>query len=201
LIVGIEEKKMNKSLCIVSALFILMLSGCATNRVLTRIDSKQSPSPDSGYVAGMFSRDWEPGKLSFGLGIVNIETDEKYVMPFGIETVLSNAVVDQFGMIQIPPGEYRVAYWQTYSTKDKKQITQTSILPDSRAGLPFTLAPGEVVFIGSYVAKYERDNSTDGDKEWSVRHQQLALPLVQKALSRSYPEFVTQPLSCPSCLK
>jgi hypothetical protein len=192
---------MNKLLCIVSALFILMLSGCATNHVLTLVDAKQSPAPDSGYVAGMFSRDWEPGKLGFGIGIVNTATDEKYVMPFGIETVLSNAVVDQFGMIQLPPGEYRIAFWQTYSTKNKEKITQTSFSPDSRAGLPFTLAPGEVIFLGSYVAKYERDNSTDGNKKWSVRHQQLALPLVQKALSRSHPAFVTQPLSCPSCLK
>jgi hypothetical protein len=88
-----------------------------------------------------------------------------------------------------------------YSPKDEEILSQTDISPDSRGGLPFTLAPGEAVFIGSHVAKYGPGTGPDGNKTWSVSLQQLALPTVQKALAKKYPEFVTQPLSCPSCLK
>jgi hypothetical protein len=104
-------------------------------------------------------------------------------------------------MIQLPPGEYRIENWQIYSTKNKEQLTQTGFQPDSIAGLPFTLAPGEVVFIGSYVARNGSNSSAEDNNTWSVRHQQLTLPTAQKALSRGYPQFATQPLSCPSCLK
>jgi hypothetical protein len=192
---------MNKSLCIASALFVLLLSGCASLPIQPIIDSSQSPEPDSSYVAGMFSRDWSPNKLGIGLGIVNIETDEEYVMPFGVETGMRDSMVDAFGMIQLPPGEYRIAYWLIYSGKDEEILSQTSILPDSIVGLPFTLAPGEAVFIGSHVARYGSNNSSDGNNTWSVSLQQLTLPTVQKALSKNYSEFKTLPVSCPSCLQ
>jgi hypothetical protein len=193
---------MNKLLGITTVFCIVMLSGCTNNRLPIQpiMDSKQFPVLDSGYIAGMFSRDWDPEKLGFGLGIVNIETAEEYVMPFGVETGLPSKVIDKFGMIQLPPGEYRIAYWLAYSTRKKEEIFQTSISPDSIDGLPFSLMPGEVVFIGSYVARIERNNNPD-DKTWDVHYQQLTLPSVQKALSKVNPEFATLPLLCPSCLK
>jgi hypothetical protein len=194
---------MKKMLCSAAALCVLLLSGCATNNMLVQpiMNSSESPSSDSGYVAGMFSRDWNPARSGFGLGIVNTATAEEYVMPFGVETGMPHSVTDAFGMIQLPPGEYRVAYWLTYSAKDQEILSQTDISPDSRGGLPFTLAPGEAVFIGSHVAKFGPSAGSDGNKTWSVSLQQLSLPTVQKALSKKYPEFVTQPLTCPSCLK
>ncbi|MDO8990437.1 MAG: hypothetical protein Q7U91_12485 [Sideroxyarcus sp.] len=194
---------MKKLLCSAAALCVLLLSGCASNQMFFQpiMDSSQSPASDSGYVAGMFSRDWNPARSGFGLGIVNTATAEEYVMPFGVETGMPHSVTDAFGMIQLPPGEYRVASWLMYSPKDAEILSQTDISPDSRAGLPFTLAPGEAVFIGSHVAKYGLSTDSDGNKTWSVSLQQLALPTVQKALAKKYPEFVTQPLSCPSCLK
>jgi len=195
---------MKKLICIAAGLCILVLSGCATNNhgfFQPIMDSNETPASSSGYVAGMFSRDWNPSKLGFGLGIVDTATAEEYVMPFGVETGMPGSVADAFGMIQLPPGEYRIAYWIIYSGNDEALLSQTSISPDSKTGLPFTLEPGEVIFIGSHVARYDGNNSADGGKTWSVYHQQLIFPSVQKALSRSYPAFATEPLSCPGCLK
>lgn len=192
---------MNKLLCTAAVLSTLMLSGCANNGRLTFqpiMDSGQSPAASSSYVAGMFSRKWESGKTSFGLGIVNTATAAEYVMPFGRERTLPNDVVDEIAMIQLPPGEYRIAYWFNYSTKELEQITRTNIPADSMSGLPFTLAPGEVVFIGSYVAAKERSSGSDQTR---VRLQRLTLPSARKSLSNSYPAFATQAMSCPSCLK
>jgi hypothetical protein len=165
------------------------------------MDSKQNPVLSSSYAAGMFSRNWDRGKTGFGLGIVNTATAEEYVMPFGVETIFPTDVVDEVAMIQLPPGEYRIAYWLTYSTGEIEQIARTDVAADSMTGLPFTLAPGEVTFIGSHVARRERNNSSNGNKAWSVRHQQLTLQSAQKAFSRGYPAFATQPMSCPSCIK
>jgi len=187
----------------IAALCALMLSSCANNpaRVQPIVDSRQSPTSSSGYVAGMFSRDWGPGKLDFALGIVNSATAEGYIMPFGVGTTLPESVKDRFGMIQLPPGKYRIAYWTSYSTKDQQQLTKTGISPDSSAGLPFTVASGEVVFLGSFVARNGQTGDSGSSNQWSVHHQRIVLQSAQQALSRSYPSFSAQPLSCPSCLK
>ncbi len=192
---------MKKLLCTAAALSILMLSGCANNGRLTVrpiMEATHSPAMNSSYVAGMFSREWGAGKTSFGLGIVNTATAEEYVMPFGRERTLPNDVVDEIAMIQLPPGEYRIAYWLNYSTSELEQIARTDIPADSMSGLPFTLAPGEVVFVGSYVARKER---SDGSDQTRVRHQRLTLQSARKSLSNSYPAFATQAMSCPTCLK
>lgn len=188
---------MKISLGFVATLCIVLLSGCASSGLPLQpiIDAKQAPAPDAGHVAGMFTRDWNPGKLGFGLGIVNTATAEEYVMPFGVETVLPKKLTDELGVIELPPGEYKVAYWVTYSTASHEQLSITEIPPGSVAAEPFSLASGEVVFIGSHVARY------DLNQTWSVSQQRLTLPAVQKAISSKYSEFVNQPLSCPSCLK
>lgn len=193
---------MNKLLCTAAVLSILMLSGCASHHPTIQpiMDPRQSPAMGSSYVAGMFSQEWESGKTSFGLGIVNTATAEEYVIPFGTKRILLSDVVDEIAMIQLPPGEYRIAYWLNYSTRELEQITRANITGDSMRGLPFTLAPGEVVFVGSYVARKERSNGTDG-AQTKVRHQRLTLRSAQKAFTNSYPAFATQPMSCPSCLK
>ncbi len=193
---------MNKSFCIAASLCILMLSGCANNHdalVQPVMRFEQTPASSSGYVAGMFSRKWDSKKSGIGLGIVNTATGEEYVMPFGVERALPTDVADDFAMIQLPPGEYKIENWLNYSTRDGAPISKTSIPSNSMAGLSFSLAPGEVVFLGSYVAKME--GNPDGSKTWAVHQQRLTLRLVQKALANGYPAFTTLPLSCPSCLK
>lgn len=193
---------MNKSFCIAAGLCVLMLSGCASNRALVQpiMHSKQTPVLSSGYVAGMFTRKADSRKSGIGLGIVNTATAEEYVMPIGVERPLPTDVTDEFEMIQLPPGEYKVANWLNYSTKDGELISKTSILSNSMSDLSFTLAPGEVVFIGSYVARMD-GNNPDGNKTMTVIHQRLTLRSAQKALTSGYPGFTTVPLSCKSCLE
>lgn len=194
---------MNKLYWIAASLCMMVLTGCAgsSTRFQPPLDSKQSPVTGSGYVAGIFSRDWAPGRLDFAFGIVNVDTAEEYVMPFGVDTALPDSVKDKFEMIPLPPGKYRIAYWLSYSAKDHKQLSRTDNFASPMVGTAFTLAPGEVVFIGSYTARYGRTGGSDGNSQWAVYQQRLPVQTVQKALVGSYPSFYSQPLSCPSCLK
>ena len=72
---------MNKSFAVAAVLCVLILSGCGGLPIQPILDSKQSPSVESAYVAGMFSKNWDPGKLGFGLGIVDVASAREYVMP------------------------------------------------------------------------------------------------------------------------
>ncbi|MBI5006509.1 MAG: hypothetical protein HZB95_05225 [Nitrosomonadales bacterium] len=188
---------------IACAFAVLLLSGCANTPkpmpIQPIMSAKQAPATDSSYVAGMFSRKWELGKLGCGLGIVNTATAEEYVMPFGAVTRLSNDVVDEVAMIQLPPGEYRIAYWLTYSTDESQPITRTDVAADSLTGRPFKTVAGEVIFLGSY--ETHRENDAEGKKVWTVHHVRITPRLAQRELSYKYPAFATQPLACPSCLK
>lgn len=191
---------MNKFHWIAAALCILTLSSCASNPTtpyLPIMSPQQTPTSSTGYVSGLFSRDWAPGKLGFALGIVNTATAEEFFMPFGVETTLPDSVKDKVSMIQLPAGTYRIAYWLTYSGKERKELGRAAFPPESAAGSSFTVASGEVVFIGSYVAR----NAPASGGLWTVIHQRIAQQYAQKAFSNSYPAFASQPLSCPSCLK
>lgn len=194
---------MNRLLSTVVALSILLLSGCASNPLPIQpiLSSKHTPELNSSYVGGMFSQDWGADKIGFGIGLVNIATAEEYIVPFGENIGLPRSISDEFVMVQLPPGGYRVSYWVIYSSNETEKISQTEIPPNSLVGSTFALAPGEVVFIGSHVARDTHDSNSNGNKTWVVRHQQLSLRTVQKVLSNRYPAFVPQPLRCPSCLK
>lgn len=188
---------MNKLFAVAAVLCVLVLSGCGGLPIQPIMDSKAFPTKDSAYVAGMFSRSWDDEKLGFGLGLVEVESDDEYVMPFGVETDLPNSVNDVFVMIQLPPGKYRIASWLTYS--GDSALTQTNVRPDSVTGMPFTIAPGEVTFVGSHVARSKRPSGSD-NFTWTVYHQRLSQRTAEKALSKSYPSFSNLPMSCPSCL-
>jgi len=190
---------MNRLFCVFAAFFLLMLSGCETPTRMSFLqpvmDSKQSPAADSGYVTGMFSRDWGPGRMEFALGIVNTATGKEYVMPFGVETLLPSSVSNQMTMIQLPPGEYKVAYWLDYSTRDRQQLAGADMPSGSMENTAFKLASGAVVFMGGYAARNSSGNT------WSVHYQRVTPQSVQKALANSYPLFLKQPLSCLNCLQ
>ncbi len=189
---------MNKLFAVAAVLCVLLLSGCGGLPIQPIMDSKAFPTKDSAYVAGMFSRSWDDKKLGFGLGLVEVESDDEYVMPFDVTTDLPNSVKDRFVMIELPPGKYRIASWVTYS--GGSALTQTNISPDSVTGMPFTLAPGEVAFIGSHVARSQRLSRSDDNYTWTVYHQRLSMKTVLKELPKSYPSFSNLPMSCPSCL-
>ena len=193
---------MKKSLYAVIALGILLLSGCASNRfpIQPILERTQSPEPAGAYIAGMFSRDWNPSRTSFGIGIVNTATSEEYVMPFGVETILPERVTDEFVMIQLPPGRYKVEYWITYATGDGEMLNKTDISPESLSATPFELAAGKAVFLGSYVARSGKGGAGNEGNSWSVYHQRLTPQVMRKGLLNRYPSFSRLPMSCPSCL-
>lgn len=191
---------MKRSFCIVVVLGMLALSGCAGNHVTIQpiLTSAQTPAMGSAYVAGMFSRKWDPSLTSFGLGILNIQSGEEYVLPFGRENTLPTNVSDELDLIRIPPGEYRVAYWISYSIKEQSRLSKTDFLPDSPTGKTFTLTSGGVVFLGSYIPE-AAGKDAEGRMLWTMRHWKLTLRSAQTALNRSYPQFAAQPMTCPSC--
>lgn len=155
---------------------------------------------DSGYLAGNFSRKWDSNKSSFGLGILNTVTAEEYVIPFGKETDLPTDISDEYDMIQVPPGEYRIAYWITYSISEQVQTSRTDFPIDTVTSKAFTLDPGGVVFLGSFVPEM-KNHEADGTRTWTIQHWRHTQRSAQKALEKNYPEFKAQPLLCPSCIE
>lgn len=193
---------MKRLFCIVVVLGMLPLSGCASNRVAIQpiLAPTQTPAVDSAYVAGMFSRKWDSSLTSFGLGILNTKTAEEYVLPFGPENTLPTNVSDELDLIRIPPGEYRVAYWIRYSIKERSWLSKTEFTPDSLTSKTFTLAPGEVIFLGSFVPE-AAGKDAEGKAVWVMHHWRTSQRATQNALNRSYPKFMAQPLICPSCME
>jgi hypothetical protein len=193
---------MNRLLPVSAILCVLALSGCATGLSFRPVlDQNTAPASGNGYVAGLFSHDWEPGKTTFGLGIVNTATADEYVLPFGFATEWPTTATDVFAMTSLPPGKYKVAHWLSYTTKGQDVLTRTDVAPGSSAVAPFTLAPGEVVFVGSYVARNVEAGKPYDEKAWTVHSQRLTRHSVEKLLSKRYPLFTTQTVSCPGCIE
>ncbi len=193
---------MNKLLCTAAVLSILMLSGCASQcpTIQPIMEPRQSPAMSSSYVAGMFSQEWESGKTSFGLGIVNTATAEEYVIPFGTKRILPKQrgrrnCHDSASSGRIQDCVLAQLFDQRNGTNYSNQY-----LCRFHERLAVYACARKVVFIGSYVARKERSSRFRG-RQTRVRHQRLTLQSAQKSLSNSYPAFATQAMSCPSCLK
>ncbi|HYU09433.1 MAG TPA: hypothetical protein VEK77_08645 [Gemmatimonadales bacterium] len=172
--------------------FILQLSACVSVQQTVRADA--APVPTAGYVAGSFTTD---KGSAFGFGLVNTETGEDYVMPFGQERNMPSVRDNELGMIQLPPGNYKIAYWVTYATLTKQREVKKAI-DNPVFGAPFTVAPGAVVFLGSFSTR--TDFFPYRRAEWSFRANRISRREAKDMFAKTYPRFADLPFSCRLCL-
>jgi TPR repeat protein len=155
----------------------LAATGCVT--VEQRVPKTAVPDLASGYVGGIFSKDTVAG---FGFGLHEVNTGREYVL--GVEE-------KDVGLIAVPPGKYRVAYWVSFALTHE-QLTKQEIPASHPLGRTFDVGPGQVVLLGRWSA--DRAMST-----YMLSSTRIAEAEAVAALRASYPGFGAAPATCFVC--
>jgi hypothetical protein len=180
------------------AILVVLLPGCVG---LQKVLDRDTPrNATSGYVAAIFTNTSTTlGRgHAFGLGIVDAKTGADFVMPFGDQTSEPNAAI-----VELPPGEYRVAYWVTYARLTRSREGKKD-LPDGHAlGRRFKVAAGEVVLLGALAANTSTSGSTSANVaftwNWTIQALPVRDSVARQKLASDYPNFVGAPVRCIVC--
>ncbi len=169
--------------CIFAYIIILILVGCTFVKPVAYVQPTATPNKYNGYVAAIFSGDGQ----GFGLGVFNMESKIDYLMPFFKRSFGLKSHPDEVRVIEVPPGEYQITYWNTYDHLDNHQFNKTD-LPDP-AKFAFTVKPGRMTFIGHFKANQAGvDNYTSTTITWRVTPipttKEKALALIKKSYDK-----------------
>jgi hypothetical protein len=165
-------------------LVVTLLVGCTIVSVQPKVPRDAQPSEINGYVGGLFDKDTIVG---FGFGLQDEQTGKEYVLE------LEDNVV---GLVAVPPGRYRVAYWVTWAALTGDRLTQQAIPRSHPFGHDFEVRPGQVTFLGHWSA----------DRQMHFRSNTFTLAPVaiteaeaRDALHTAYPSFATERIQCVFC--
>jgi hypothetical protein len=170
------------------------LAGCVT--LQPPVLNTAKPIATSGYVAGIFSRSAGPG-WGYALGLVENRGGNAYTMAFD-EASRTVPARQTTSMIELPPGEYRVAYWTTYGWLFKQQASRKDLPAEHVLARPFTVKQGQVVVIGHLLASTEE---LSGRINWSIVPQKARESEVVASFRRAFPGFEQAPVECLLCLR
>lgn len=161
-----------------AAAFVLVLgAGCVV--VEPPISHAAAPSPASGYVGGVFSKDTLAG---FGFALRNEQTSAEYVLQVEDHGV---------GLIAVPPGRYHVASWVTWAVTGER-LTQKAIPGDVAFGRAFDVEAGSVTLLGSWSA--DRSGRT-----YMITAHPISEAEAGIEFRRAYPQFTRIPVYCTFC--
>jgi hypothetical protein len=160
-----------------AALVLVLGAGCFV--VQPPISHTAAPSPTSGYVGGVFSKDTVVG---FGFALRNAETSAEYVLEVEDHGV---------GLIAVPPGRYHVASWVTWAITGER-LTEKAIPGDVAFARTFDVEAGSVVLLGSWSA--DRDGRT-----YVIVPHPISEADVGTEFRRAYPQFANTPVYCTFC--
>jgi hypothetical protein len=142
------------------------------------------PAPASGYVGGLFTKDTVVG---FGFGLRDEQTKREHVL-----AVEDNDV----GLIPVPPGVYRVAYWMTWSLTREK-LTKKEIPTNVSFGRTFEVGAGRVMLLGKWSADREIGFARN---TFLIVPQRISEREAVEAFRAAYPAFAGVPVGCLLCL-
>jgi hypothetical protein len=185
-----------------AALVLLFLPIAAAAEPLTR-DSSRSPA--MGYVGGDFALREIGEENVTAFIITNEDTNKEYTLPF-LTTKPSVKVENKATvLVALPPGTYKVTQWVVYSQfwgnwwggrEVKKEVSQ------GRIAEPFTLAAGEVIFLGRFVATNKFSaNAWVASSYDTVQEATLSENEARALLSGSYPNFSAASVTCIDCVQ
>lgn len=184
--------------CLTRILFIVMtvfLSACAS--VTSTVKADSTPAADAGYIVGLFTKNKSAG---VGLGIVNTASGYEYLLPFGEDTSWPSAKANEFSMIKVPPGDYRIKYWATYATLTK-EIFAKSEIKDAPISSTFKVEANSVAFVGSYSIVQEWAPMPVGGWKfiWNLRQEPIAQKEASDRFSKAYGGYSQSSFSCFMC--
>jgi hypothetical protein len=164
-------------------LFVLALCvGCV--QVEPKFPRSASPSPTSGYVGGLFSKDTIVG---FGFRLQDEQTKQTYVIEVEDKAV---------AVIAVPPGTYHVESWLTWAALTGEKLTEQVIPSGTRFGRSFDVQAGQVVLLGSWFADRHMGF---GSNTFTINSAPITETEAIGALYAAYPRFVDVPVHCLHC--
>jgi len=178
-----------------AALLLALLAGCAG--LAPTVPASARPDPDSGIVAGLFSRQG----MSFALVLRPIGGTAEYILPMGEDVRWPADTQRSSVAIAVPPGTYVIAEYFAYGTVNKEVITRR---PNTIAALqaPFEVRAGAVVHLGEISVESLPVRGPNGytagfNMRISPRHSPW--PEVRGAFEGAYPHLAAMPATCLSC--
>ncbi len=172
------------------------LAGCAGLQPIVKKTATYDPA--KGYVVGTFGSVENSG---FGL-VLTDHIGRRYPITFG-EAKFGDATRDLTGMVALPPGDYRITDWMTY-TRVAGVAVQTLPFPEGNPiTRPFEVKPGHVVYLGRFDAAMHRSSKgllgITVHTEWSINARPISADAVPPVIAREYPGFTAAPLECLIC--
>jgi hypothetical protein len=165
------------ALVLVLVLVLVLGAGCVVAE--RPISHAAAPSPTTGYVGGVFSKDTVAG---FGFALRNDQTSAEYVLEVEDHGV---------GLIAVPPGPYHVASWVAWAVTGER-LAGKAIPSDLAFGRTFDVEAGSVTLLGSWSA--DRDG-----RRYMIAPHPISEPEAGAELRRAYPQFARTPVYCPFC--
>lgn len=161
------------------ALF-LSLQACVSPAAL--VEPAALPKTETGYVAGVFSAS---RVASFGFDLINTKTQETTIMPFFTRSYMPSVRPDQFTMISLPAGTYRIRRWVTFATLTNEILTSKN-LPQYAGAFEFDVTPGRVTFLGKFEANQKRQAA---GIYFSFRKRYIDQDELAELMKLAYPNF------------
>jgi hypothetical protein len=177
--------------------FAAFLGGCATAEKI--VSTGTAPNPQQAYVGGNFTINKPVFVTAFVL--TNQETQQEHIIPFTGKSDFKPGQ-NETNLVAVPPGSYKATHWMVYNAfwgaSSKEFKTKLS---DSLFTAPFQVRPGEVVFLGKFIAQSAWTPSvfsskTEGD--WTA--MKISRQDAQNFVQTSYPQFGQMPISCIACI-
>lgn len=155
----------------------LAAAGCVTTT--PRVAGTAAPSAGAGYVGALSSKDTV---AQFAFGLVDQGSGREYVIGLN----------DSVGLIELPPGRYRVTYWTSYAFTGERLTRQEIPERDRVFGRPFEVGAGQVVMLG----KWHADRSMN---LYEISSAPLRIGEAADAVRQTYPAFAHLPVDCILC--
>lgn len=163
-------------------------SGVGTNG---RSAKDATPTPGKGYVAAILKS--AEGWAGFSLVVVDATGRESW-----IDFDSSNKVDPgelPISMIELPPGDYRVAAWASANLPAPKPIAASE--PIAR---PFAVRPGHVVFLGRFTGRGKVDVAGNvTTTSWTISSQAFGADEAVFHFRKGFPGFGPTPMECLLC--
>lgn len=134
----------------VTCLLALLATLSACVAPVPLVQSESLLRPHAGFVGGVYSSNSNTG---WGFTVENTVTGREILMPFFNDNFNLYDRPEQFSMIELPPGTYRLTGWVSY-TKFSEYLVRKVF--DKSNPMHFTVVPGRVVFMGKFEALTKR---------------------------------------------
>lgn len=140
---------MTKSILTILVL-VFFLSGCVVNNIQKSGSQTLVHQDGQSYIVGSFLLTKKNSAIRLAIEIVNVETNKEYLIELKLPE--DNPGMEAF---EFPPGEYKLTNFVRLTGIGELIARHEIAIPT--LAMPFELRPNEVVYVGNYDAKTNRD--------------------------------------------